>query len=115
MLNHVSLFSKLFGHSPLYSDLRIFGCVCFVHLLTHEWHKLIAQFVKCGFLGYAIPHKGYVCDDPHARRIRVSRNVIFFENQVSFHLMLSCHLHLYLFCLVFLNPQQLWKSSNLVL
>ena len=29
--------------------------------------------------------------------------------------MLSCHLHLYLFCLVFLNPQQLWKGSNLAL
>ena len=34
--NHVSLFSKLFGHSPLYSDLRTFGCVCFVHLPPHE-------------------------------------------------------------------------------
>ena len=40
MLNHVSHFSKLFGHSPLYSDLCTFGCVCFVHLPTHERHKL---------------------------------------------------------------------------
>ena len=84
MINHVSPFSKLFGHSPLYSDLRTFGCVCFVHLPTHEQHKLIAQSIKCAFLGYAIPHKGYVCYDPHARRIRVSRNVIFFENQYFF-------------------------------
>ncbi|RVW81941.1 Retrovirus-related Pol polyprotein from transposon TNT 1-94 [Vitis vinifera] len=84
MLNHVSPFSKLFGHSPLYSDLRTFGCVCFVHLPTHERHKLTAQSIKCAFLGYAIPHKGYVCYDPLARRIRVSRNVIFFENQYFF-------------------------------
>ena len=42
MLNHVSTFSKLFGHSPLYSNLRTFGCVCFVHLPTHEQHKLTA-------------------------------------------------------------------------
>ena len=42
MLNHVSPFSKLFGHSPLYFDLRTFGCVCFVHLPTHERHKLTA-------------------------------------------------------------------------
>ena len=34
--NHVSHFSKLFGHSPLYSDLRTSGCVCFVHLPPHE-------------------------------------------------------------------------------
>ena len=50
MLNHVSPFSKLFGHSPLYSDLRTFGCVCFVHLPTHERHKLTTQSVKCVFL-----------------------------------------------------------------
>ena len=84
MLNHVSLISKLFGHSPLYSDLRTFGCICFMHLPTHERHKLIAQTIKCAFLGYVIPHKGYVCYDPHARRIRVSRNVIFLENQYFF-------------------------------
>ena len=89
--NHVSPFSKLFGHSPLYSDLRTFGCVCFVYLPPHERHKLTAQSVKCVFLGYAIPHKGYVCYDPHASRIRVSRNVIFFENQYLFasHVQLS--------------------------
>ncbi|RVW64327.1 Retrovirus-related Pol polyprotein from transposon RE1 [Vitis vinifera] len=81
--NH-HLLDVLFGHSPLYSDLRTFGCVCFVHLPTHEQHKLTAQFVKCAFLGYTIPHKGYVCCDPHAHRIRVSRNVIFFENQYFF-------------------------------
>ncbi|KAL6332044.1 hypothetical protein AAG906_020403 [Vitis piasezkii] len=84
MLNHVSHFSKLFGHSPLYFDLRTFGCVCFVHLPTHEQHKLTAQSVKCVFLSYVIPHKGYVCYDPHAHRIQASRNVIFFENQYFF-------------------------------
>jgi hypothetical protein len=33
------------------------------------------------FLGYVIHQEGYVCYDPHARRIQVSRNVIFFKNQ----------------------------------
>ena len=90
-INHVSPFSKLFGHSPLYYDLRTFGCVFFVHLPPHERHKLTAQSVKCVFLGYAIPHKGYVCYDPHASRMRVSQNVIFFENQYFFpsHVQLS--------------------------
>ena len=89
--NHVSPFSKLFGHSSLYSDLRTFGCVCFLHLPPHERHKLTAQSVKCVFLGYVIPHKGYVCYDPHASRIRVSWNVIFLENQYFFpsHVQLS--------------------------
>jgi transposase InsO family protein len=83
-LNHVSPFFKLFGHSSLYSNLRTFGCVCYFHLPTHERYKLTTQSVKCAFLGYAIPQKGYVCYDPHVRRIRVSRNVIFFKNQYFF-------------------------------
>ena len=62
-----------------------------MHLPPHERHKLTAQSVKCVFLGYAIPHKGYVCYDPYASRIRVSWNVIFFENQYFFpsHVQLS--------------------------
>ena len=32
----------------------------------------------------------------------------------SFHLMFNCHLHLYLFCLFFLNLHQLWNGSNQV-
>ena len=83
-LNNVSPFFKLFGHSPLYSDLHTFGYVCFVHLSVDERHKLIAQSVKCVFLGYDIPQKVYVCYDPYVCRIRVSRNVIFFENQYFF-------------------------------
>ena len=69
MLNHVSHVSKLFGHSPLYYDLRTFDCVCFVYLPTHERHKLTAQSGKCVFLSYVIPYKDYVCYDPHAHRI----------------------------------------------
>ena len=84
MLNHVSPFFKLIGHSLLYYDLRTFGCVCFVYLPAHEWHKLTTQSIKCIFLGYAIPQKGYVCYDPYARRIQVSRNVILFGNQYFF-------------------------------
>ena len=50
MINHVSPFSKLFGHSPLYYDLHTFGYVCLVHLPSHERHKLTSRSVKCVFL-----------------------------------------------------------------
>lgn len=83
-LDHVSPFNRLFGQNPNYSNLRTFGCVCFVHLLAHERTKLTAQSVKCAFLGYSSHHKGFLCYDPNLRRIRISRNVIFFENQYFF-------------------------------
>ena len=115
ILNNVSPLFKLFGHSSLYFYLRIFGCVCFVHLPAHERHKLISQSVKCVFIGYVIPQKGYVCYDPHGCRIRVSRNVILFENQYFF----SSHVELlftsFPLLLSFFIPQQWWKGSNLVL
>jgi hypothetical protein len=33
-------------------DMHTFGCVCFVHLSSHERNKLSAQFVRCAFMGY---------------------------------------------------------------
>ena len=83
-LNDDSPYFRLFGYAPNYSNLHIFGCVCFVHLPAHERNKLTAQSVKCAFLGHAGTQKGFLCYDPHARRTRVSRNVIFFENQPFF-------------------------------
>jgi len=77
-LNNDSLYFYLFEHAPNYSNLYIFGCVCFVHLPAHERNKLTAQSVKCAFLGYTGTQKGFLCYDPYARRTRVSRNVNFF-------------------------------------
>ena len=56
----------------------------FVHLPAHERNKFTAQSIKCAFLGYAITQKGYVCYDPQSRCIRISRNVVFFEDQYFF-------------------------------
>ena len=83
-LNNESPYLRLYEDAPDYSDLHIFGCVCFVHLQPHERNKLTAQSVKCAFLGYGGTQKGFLCYDPNTRRIRVSRNVIFFENQSFF-------------------------------
>ena len=35
-------------------------------------------------MGYSASHKGYVCYDPCSNRFRISRYVIFFENQFFF-------------------------------
>ncbi|XP_027364321.1 uncharacterized protein LOC113871425 [Abrus precatorius] len=79
VLGNVSPFHKLHGYTPSSSGFRTFGCVCFVHLPIHKRHKLAAQSVKCAFLDYSNSQKGYICYDSSAHRMRISRNVIFFE------------------------------------
>jgi len=83
-LNNDTPFLRLFGHPPTYTNLRTFGCVCYVHLPPQERTKLTAQSVKCAFLGYSTHQKGFLCYDPDLQRIRVSRNVIFQENTYFF-------------------------------
>jgi hypothetical protein len=84
VLNFDSPYYRLYHQHPSYLNLHTFGCVCFVHLPSYERHKLSAQSVKCAFMGYSISHKGYVCYDPCSNKIRISRNVVFFENQYFF-------------------------------
>jgi hypothetical protein len=79
-----SPFTWLYGHPPNYSTICIFYCVCYVHLPPQERTNLAAQSVECAFLGYSPHQKGFLCYDPNLRRIRVSRNVIFQENNFLF-------------------------------
>ncbi|KAL6326198.1 hypothetical protein AAG906_001593 [Vitis piasezkii] len=51
----------LFPDQPLYFlPPRVFGCTCFVHILTLGQDKLSAKAMKCLFLGYS-DLKGYRC------------------------------------------------------
>jgi len=72
-----SPYSRLFGVPPDYNSLHVFGCICFVHLPPIECHKLAAQSVQCAFLGYSNSHKGFVCYDADANKLRISCNVFF--------------------------------------
>nr|CAN79672.1 hypothetical protein VITISV_012210 [Vitis vinifera] len=48
----------LFPDQPLYFfPPRVFGCTCFVHILTPGQDKLSAKAMKCLFLGYSRLHK----------------------------------------------------------
>ena len=50
---------------PLYFlSPRVFGCSCFVHILTPGQDKFSAKATKCIFLGYSRHHKGYRCYSP---------------------------------------------------
>ena len=76
----------LFGYSPSYDLLRVFGCVCFVLLHDHERNKLQSRSRLCCFLGYGIGQKGYRCYDPISKRLCVSRHVVFWEHKMFYQL-----------------------------
>ena len=49
-----SPFELLYGQTPDYSSLRVFGCAYFVSLPPHERTKLQPRTRLCCFLGYGV-------------------------------------------------------------
>ena len=67
------------GKKPDLCHLRIFGCVCYVHIPDELRTKLDVKSEKCVFVGYSLEQKGYRCYNPVNKELRVSRDVIFDE------------------------------------
>ena len=82
-LNH---FFKVYPHEKIFSSipLKIFGCTTFVHINKEHRTKLDPHALKRVFMGYSPIQKGYKCYDLISRKIFVSMNVTFFENQPYF-------------------------------
>ncbi|RVW53847.1 Retrovirus-related Pol polyprotein from transposon TNT 1-94 [Vitis vinifera] len=74
-----------FPDQPLYFlPPRVFGCTCFVHILTPGQDKLSAKAMKCLFLGYSRLQKGYRCYSLETHRYFISADVTFFEDSPFF-------------------------------
>ena len=73
-------YEHLFGSPSDYHHLRTFGYACFVLLQPHEHNKLKPRSRIYCFLGYSKTQKGYQCYDHVSHRLRVSRNVVFWEH-----------------------------------
>ncbi|KAJ9672937.1 hypothetical protein PVL29_026268 [Vitis rotundifolia] len=77
--------SLLFPDQPLYFlPPRVFGCTCFVHILTPGQDKLSAKAMKCLFVGYSRLQKGYRCYSLETHRYFISADVTFFEDSPFF-------------------------------
>jgi hypothetical protein len=70
----------LFGSTPSYEHLRVFGCVCYPNITVAAPYKLAPRSTRCVFLGYSADHKGYRCLDLSTNRLIVSRHVVFDED-----------------------------------
>ena len=70
--------SILLPTQPLfYLPPRVFGCVCFVHILTPGQDNLSVKATKCVFLGYR-------CYSPDTNRYFIFDDVTFFEDSSFF-------------------------------
>lgn len=83
LLNNISPYEKLVGSPPSYSNLRVFGCLCFAHIQKHG-DKFAPRSRKCIFIGYPYDKKGWKIFDLETKDISVSRDVHFYENDFPF-------------------------------
>ncbi|KAE8705298.1 Mitogen-activated protein kinase kinase kinase YODA [Hibiscus syriacus] len=70
------------GHDVSFDNLHIFGCPVYVHVPADERSKLDAKSKECIFLGYKKGVKGFKFWDPVAKKIVISRDVVFDEQSM---------------------------------
>ena len=76
LLDNLTPTHILFQKAPLYSLLRVFGCLCFPLISSYKINKLQSRFTPCVFLGYPSSHRGYKCYDLLSHKIIISGHVI---------------------------------------
>ncbi|XP_074306349.1 uncharacterized protein LOC141641591 [Silene latifolia] len=91
ILGWKSPFEVLLGKQPTYSELRVFGCLCYgpVSKTNTSRDKFAAKGRKCVFIGYPYGQKGYTLYDLQQHVTFVARDVIFQEEVFPFKLQSS--------------------------
>jgi hypothetical protein len=84
LLHHDTPLHRILGTTPDYSNLRVFGCVCWFNLHPYNTHKLQFCSMCCAFLGYSNMHKGNKCLDISMGRVYISHDVVFDETMFPF-------------------------------
>jgi hypothetical protein len=74
-----SPYKLLFCTPPLYSHLKVFGCLAYASSLTRARHKFDSRAIPCVFIGYPCAIKGYKLYNLHTKSVFISRNGIFHE------------------------------------
>ena len=82
-LNGVTPYECLFKKKSDVSNLRVFGCVTYVHVPDNQRKKLDAKSRKSIFVGYPEGVKGFKLYDPVTHKFTGSRDVMSLEK--NFH------------------------------
>ena len=74
-------FECWFGRKPDISNLRVFGCVCYMHVPDGQRRKLDPKSSKGIFIGYPEGTKGSKLYDLRKKKFVRSRNILFYEDK----------------------------------
>ena len=79
ILNDKSPFEKLTNKIPDYTQLKSFGCLCYISTSPKNRHKFDPRAKACVLIGYPAGVKGYKLLDIANNSIHISRHVVFHE------------------------------------
>lgn len=69
----------LFGSTPSYAHLKVFGCLCYAHVHDHIRDKFDEWSTKCIFMGYPYGAKHRRVYDIERKENFISDDVVFYE------------------------------------
>ena len=84
-LSHETPYFRLYHTPPDLTELRTFGCLCFVGTSTVHRSKFDPRATMTVFMGYSPGQKGYKVLNWKTKQLSVSMNVVFHEANFSFH------------------------------
>jgi hypothetical protein len=84
VLDYKTPIECLTGKTTYVVPPKVFGCVCFVRDHRPSTGKLDPRALKCIFVGYSGTQKGYKCWCPTEKRMFVSMDVTFRENETFY-------------------------------
>ena len=74
---------RWFGKKPDLSNIRVFGCISYVHVPAELRKKLDPKAQKCIFIGYPDGTKGFKLYNLEAKKFIRSRSVLFCEDKFN--------------------------------
>ena len=80
-VGNMTPYECFYGRKPDVSHFKVFGCKAYMHVPKENRKKWDSKTKKCIFVGYSITSKGYRLYDPVSRKISVSRDVLFDEDE----------------------------------
>ena len=80
-VDNMTPYECFYGSKPDVSHFKVFECKAYMHVPKENRKKWDSKTKKCIFVGYSITSKGYRLYDPVSRKICVSRDVLFDEDE----------------------------------